>query len=125
MHPVHKTLLRALGLMGSAALLAACGGGGGGADTPATSIQLTVATPTSTGGIFEVQTPVAVQTQVQVNGAAAADGTPVTLSMPGGVFSPAATTTRNGVATSSLTGATPGAQTITVGADSKLSHRAD
>ncbi len=113
MHPAHKTFLRALGVMGSMALLAACGGGGGGADTPATSIQLTVTTLTTSGGIFEVRTPVAVQTQVQVNGAAAADGTQVTLSMPGGVFSPAATTTRNGVATSSLTGATPGAQTIT------------
>lgn len=113
MHPAHKTLLRALGLVGSAALLSACGGGGGGTDAPATSIQLTVATPTSTGGIFEVQTPVAVQTQVQINGVAAIDGTQVTLSMPGGVFSPAATITRNGVANSSLTGATPGAQTIT------------
>lgn len=98
--------------MGPVAMLAACGGSGGSTDAPATSIQLSIVTPTSTGGIFEVQTPVAVQTQVQVNGAPAADGTQVTLSMPGGVFSPPATTTRNGVASSSLTAATPGTQAI-------------
>jgi len=114
MHRPRKTLLRSLGLLGAAAaLLSACGGGGGGTDAPATSIQLTVATPTNSGGVFEVQTPFAVQTQVQINGAAATDGTQVNLSMPGGVFSPASTTTRNGVATSSLTGATAGTQTIT------------
>src|SRR5690606_1545598 len=65
MHRPRKTLLHSLGLLGAAAaLLSACGGGGGGTDAPATSIQLMVATPTNSGGVFEVQTPVAVQTQV-------------------------------------------------------------
>lgn len=110
---IHATLVRVIVLMSSAAVLAACGGGGGGADPAPNSVQLSIATPSSTGGVFEVRTPVAVQSQVQVNGAAASDGTQVALSMPGGVFSPAVATTRNGVATSSLSAAIPGAQTIT------------
>lgn len=100
-------------LLCAAALVSACGGGGSEAPATPSIVQVTVSSPTITGSVFSVQTPIAVQAQVMVNGAAATDGTVVNLVMPGGRFSPVAPPTHSGAASSAVTGTTTGAQSIT------------
>ena len=109
-----NSLRRPASLLPIAALVASCGGGSGGSDTPAppSTVQVTITAPAA-GSVLTAQTPVAVQAQVSVSGSAAADGTAVSFSMPGGSFSPVAPQTRSGLASTSLTGTTAGAQTLT------------
>lgn len=100
-------------LLSVAAIVSACGGGGSEAPATPSTVQVTVSSPTNTGSVFSIQTPIAIQAQVNVNGAAAIDGTVVTLTLPGGSFSPVAPQTRSGAVSSFVTGTTPGAQSIT------------
>lgn len=112
-HPLNL-LLRTFRLLPIAALVAACGGGGGSdASSSPSTVQVAVTAPAA-GSVLTMQSPVTVQAQVSVNGSAAADGTSVSFSMPGGSFSPVAPQTRSGLASTSLTGSTAGAQTLTV-----------
>lgn len=113
MHRLHPNPLRLLATLSAAAALAACGGGGGGgADAPAASVQLAVSALPSSSGVYDTRSPISVQAQVQVNGSAAPDGTVVSFAMQGGSFTPAAPATRTGAATSTLTGTSPGVQTL-------------
>lgn len=109
-----NSLRRPASLLPIAALVASCGGGSGGSDTPAlpSTVQVTITAPAA-GSVLTAQTPVTVQAQVSVSGSAAADGTAVSFSMPGGSFLPVAPQTRSGLASTSLTGTTAGAQTLT------------
>ena len=111
MHRLHPNPLRLLATLSAAAALAACGGGGG-ADAPAASVQLAVSALPSSSGVYDTRSPISVQAQVQVNGSAAPDGTVVSFAMQGGSFTPAAPATRTGAATSTLTGTSPGVQTL-------------
>lgn len=109
-----NSLRRTACLLPIAALATSCGGGGGGSDspTPPSTVQVTITAPAS-GSVLTAQTPIAVQAQISVNGSPVADGTAVSFSMPGGSFSPVAPQTRSGLASTSLTGTTAGAQTLT------------
>ena len=114
MHISLNTRQRFTCLLSAAAFVSACGGGGS-SDSPTTPsiVQVTVSSPTSTGGVFSVQTPIAIQAQAKVNGAVATDGTVVTFALPGGSFTPVAPQTRSGEAASAVTGTLTGAQNIT------------
>ena len=104
-----------------AALIAACGGGGGGSSdgsnppnpntpTTPTSVAVSFAAPEAEN-VYSVGSALSLSAQVTVNGAAAADGTPVSFSASPGTFS-ASGTTRSGVATVAFNGTTPGRQQL-------------
>ena len=102
------------------ALLAACGGGGGGStpETPATPSPNTVAvtlTAPVAEEIFNASVPLTVSARVTINGASATDGTPVRFSASSGTLA-TSVTTQDGIATATLTQATPGRQQLTVSA---------
>ncbi len=104
-----------------AALIAACGGGGGGSSNGTTPTNPTnPSNPTTVAIAFSGPDAETVSTagaalslsaQVTVNGAVAADGTPVSFAVSPGTFS-ATGTTRSGVATVTFNGATPGRQQL-------------
>lgn len=104
-----------------AALIAACGGGGGGSSdgsspanptTPANpnTVAVAFASPEAET-VYSVGSALSLSAQVTVNGAAAADGTPVSFAASPGTFS-ATGTTRSGVATVAFNGTTPGRQQL-------------
>ncbi|MGB3448993.1 MAG: spherulation-specific family 4 protein [Giesbergeria sp.] len=109
MHQAH-TLLRLCALP-LTALLASCGGGDSG-ETPPSVIAVQITTPSTTDNVFTVGTPIAVRASATVNGTAVADGTVVRFSVPSGVFTPAAPTSRAGAASSTLTSSATGRQQI-------------
>lgn len=100
-----------------AALIAACGGGGGGSSdgpptTPAnpTSVAVTFASPEAEA-VYSLGTPFTLTARVTVNGADAADGTPVNFAVSPGTFSTTGTT-RSGVATVPFSGSVLGRQQL-------------
>ena len=109
MHQAH-TLLRLCALP-LTALLTSCGGGDSG-ETPPSVIAVQITTPSTTDNVFTVGTPIAVRASATVNGTAVADGTVVRFSVPSGVFTPAAPTSRAGAASSTLTSSATGRQQI-------------
>lgn len=109
MHQAH-TLLRLCALP-LTALLASCGGGDSG-EAPPSVIAVQITTPSTTDNVFTVGTPIAVRASATVNGTAVADGTVVRFSVPSGVFTPAAPTSRAGAASSTLTSSATGRQQI-------------
>ena len=109
MHQAH-TLLRLCALP-LTALLASCGGGDSG-EAPPSVIAVQITTPSTTDNVFTVGTPIAVRASATVNGTAVADGTVVRFSVPSGVFTPTAPTSRAGAASSTLTSSATGRQQI-------------
>ncbi|ABM31632.1 spherulation-specific family 4 protein [Paracidovorax citrulli] len=97
-----------------AALIAACGGGGGGSSpaNPANpaSVAIAFAGPEAET-VHSVGSPLSLSARVTVNGADAADGTPVNFAASPGTFS-ATGTTRSGVATVAFSGTVPGRQQL-------------
>lgn len=104
-----------------AALIAACGGGGGGSSdgssptnpaTPSnpTSVAVAFASPEAET-VYSVGSPISLSARVTVNGADAADGTPVNFAVSPGTFSTTGTT-RSGVATVAFSGTAPGRQQL-------------
>jgi len=111
-----------LGGLSLGALLAACGGSGGGSSTPEappapapSTVAVTLTAPAAQE-VFEVDAPLSIRAQVTINGAPASDGTPVRFAATSGTLAAAATTAQGGVATATLTQATPGRQQLTVSA---------
>ena len=104
----------AASLLTLAAALTGCGGGSGqgsdsGSSPAASSAEVAFTAPAEADNVHTVNTPVQLQLSVKVAGAAAPDGTAITLSGPAGAsFAPVQPQTRGGVATSSLTAAQAG-----------------
>ncbi|MDY0105472.1 MAG: spherulation-specific family 4 protein [Giesbergeria sp.] len=107
----HPTPFRVqAGALCLAALLSACGGG---TETPQPSLDISLTAPAQANQVFTLQAPIAVSARVTVDGASAPDGTAVNFFTPAGSFTPASALTRSGTASTTLTGATAGRQTLT------------
>lgn len=121
--PTLPSFFRA-SLCGLLSLLAACGGGGGsdssnnnggagsgGGNTPTptqkVAVEFTAPVPEE---VFSANAPLTLSARVTVDGASAADGTPVQFGAGSGTA--ASTSTQGGVATSTLSGAAPGRQQL-------------
>jgi hypothetical protein len=107
-HPLAASLLTL------AAALTGCGGGScqgsdSGSSPAASSTEVAFTAPAEADNVHTANTPVPLQMSVTVAGAAAPDGTAITLSGPAGAsFTPVQPQTRGGVAVSSLTAAQAG-----------------
>ena len=110
-HPKIYLRLCALPLT---ALLASCGGSGSGSSSapvpppPAVAVALQITLPTAQDNVFTAGTPVAVRASATVNSAPVADGTVVDFSAPSGMFVPTVSTSRAGVASTTLTSSATG-----------------
>ena len=109
-HPKIYLRLCALPLT---ALLASCGGGSGSSSAPvppppAVAVALQITLPTAQDNVFTAGTPVAVRASATVNSAPVADGMVVDFSAPSGMFVPTVSTSRAGVASTTLTSSATG-----------------
>lgn len=104
----HVTPSLRLCVLSLTALLAACGGGGSGDSPTAAHVSVQITHPLANDNVFTAGTPVALRASATVNGAAVADGTVVRFAAPSSVFAPNAPTSRDGVASTTLSSSATG-----------------
>ena len=117
--PHANTYLRLCALPLSALLVSCGGGGSSSSDTPAprppvVAVALNITSPTALDNVFTAGTPIAVRANAMANGAPVADGTVIGFSAPSGTFTPTVSTSRAGVASTTLTSSATGSLQISV-----------